>query len=165
MLVCTRCGRPVSREGEDIYRQRKGQYPLLCDICLLAEMDMRITERRFCVSCGNPLSPYRLYLMVQIKRQGGIPLRLCFNCLRKYMDKTRPTPTIIEHNGPEPSIEHLDESEQDFAIELNHEWVCPRCLTPLSSANLDRLNNGRLAHCDYCGIWMRPEPFTGGQAV
>ena len=161
MPVCTRCGSSVSKEGEEVYRQREKQYPLLCDKCLLSEMDMRITERRFCVSCGNPLSPYRLYVMVRTKRKGGNPLRLCFDCLRKEMDKKRPHSAMIAQTGPEIFIEKLEENGQDFVIELNHKWVCPRCYTPLSTANLNRLNNGLLVHCDQCGIWMRQEPFMG----
>lgn len=161
MPVCTRCEKPVSKEGEEVYRQRKDQYPLLCDKCLLSEMDMRITERRFCISCGNPLSPYRLFLMVQTKRKGGTPLRLCFDCLRKEMDKERPYSSLMKQNGPEIIIGNKDENGQDFAIELDHKWVCPRCYNPLSTANIDRLNNGLLAHCGQCGIWMRQEPFLG----
>jgi ribosomal protein L37AE/L43A len=99
--------------------------------------------------------------MFQTKRKGGIPLRLCFDCLRKKMDRKHFSPVTKEQNGPEPITERIDEDLQDFAIELNHKWVCPKCLTPLSTANLTRLNNGFLVHCDHCGYWMRPEAFTG----
>ena len=77
------------------------------------------------------------------------------------MDKKQYHSSSLAPDGPDILVESMDEIEQEYAIELNHEWVCPRCLTPLSTANIDRLNNGLLVHCDQCGIWMRPEPFMG----
>ena len=163
MPTCFRCSKSVSPTAEEVCRQSGSRYPLLCESCLLLEMDLRIAERRFCESCGSPLSFYRRFIMMQRKRQGTTPLRLCLTCLRKKLDSERERATSDARLGPQITEHKTSEHEPEPMIDTQTgeiRWACSKCLRLLSTASIERFTTGRPVHCEHCGIWMKSEQFT-----
>jgi len=153
---CSWCGSQVSESAEIVYRKAQGRYPLLCESCMLWEMDRRSSERFACVRCGGEIDFLRRFAIRRMEEEGISPQQLCLDCLRRQLDVVVADP----HRSPKEAMTQvllLDDwlkekwpspFRQDFNV------LCPWCLAFLSFEKISRLRKGELVSCDDCGTTL-----------
>jgi len=153
LSLCSRCGASVSRSAEQVYRRGQGRYPLLCDSCMLQEMDRRASERATCESCGRRIERLRRNAITRMERQGLSPVRLCLTCLKKQLDSS----TSDTYSGPSyaadtlPQMDDWGETIPVSSSSSEHRVLCPWCLSTLPHEDLVKLKRGHRVTCAECG--------------
>lgn len=139
--------------AEQVYRRAQGKYPLLCDACMLEEMDRQSSERVTCESCGRRLGLLRRNAITRMEREGLSPTRTCLTCLKKQLDSSHAETPSITTSRPDqfPQMENWAESSQTSPSIRERRVLCPWCLSALSARNSARLNRGHVVTCDDCG--------------
>jgi len=149
--LCSWCGDPISNSAAEVYLKGDGRYPLLCDSCMLKEMDRKISERRVCESCGGPMEYLRRIAIKRMEHKGYSPQRLCLTCLRKQLD----VGVIVPHRFSKDGVAQVLFMDE-WGPSSTKTIVCPWCLSSLSSDNIEGLRKGELIRCDYCRTTMTP---------
>jgi len=156
LSLCSRCGARVGESAEQVYRKGQGKYPLLCDACMLWEMDRRSSERATCESCGRRLELLRRNAITRMERQGLSPPRTCLTCLKKQLDSSHAdTPSITSPRANQLlQMDSRVESKQPHPSIREQRVLCPWCLSTLSDQNLAKLRWGHVVTCDDCGTTL-----------
>lgn len=156
MSLCSQCDARVSMSAEQVYRRGQGKYPLLCDACMLWEMDRRSSERATCESCGRRLELLRRNAITRMEREGLSPPRTCLTCLKRQLDSSLNGTPPIPSPGKNQLLEmdNWVERKQASLSSGEHRVLCPWCLSTVSDQNLAKLRWGHVVTCDDCGTTL-----------